>query len=399
MTVPSTPQHSEPSASGASSQELQHELRVHQIELEMQNEELRRTQLELAAARDRFMDLYDFAPVGYFTLDANGRIVEVNLTGASMLGEMRHALLNTRFARFVKSDQGDDWQQPLAQVLKDGGGGRVDVALQPAGLPLFHGQLDFVRAVLADGTTLLRMAVTDVSTRKLAEMDRRIADKVIQAGEAERRRVARQLHEELGQRLSVLKMGLSALGRDPGATPGGPSPQAMAGMLDEAISSIRSLALELRPLMLDDLGLNEAIDWLARDSAERLGLEVTLALDDQLPPLSERVTIGLYRLIQEILSYLSRPGHAPQVHIEMQHQGDELVLRVHSTGGGWPLPSRRKNDSLGVQALGERAHLLCARLELSGEPGADQDITVRVSLACEANAHHPSTCGVPHDPA
>jgi signal transduction histidine kinase len=398
MTSSTSPHRPQPPAAGASSQDLQHELRVHQIELEMQNEELRQTQLDLAAARDRFMDMYDFAPVGYLTLDAKGRIVEVNLTGALMLGEARQSLLNTRFARFVKSDHGDGWQKRLAQILKEGGGGRLDVILQAVERPLIHGQLDFVRAVLPDGTTVLRMAMTDVTTRKLAEMDRRIADKVIQAGEAERRRVARQLHEELGQRLSVLKMGLSALGQHQGAAPSGPSPEAMAGMLDEAISSIRSLALELRPLMLDDLGLNEAIEWLARDWAERLGLDVTLALDEHLPPLSERVTTGLYRLIQETLTYLSRQGHATSIHIRMRHQGDELVLSVHSSGGGWPLPSRRKLDSLGVQALGERAHLLCASLELTGEPGADQDITVRLSLACEANAHDPSTCGTPHDP-
>ncbi|MEI8192196.1 MAG: PAS domain-containing protein [candidate division NC10 bacterium] len=85
-------------------QRLHHELQVHQIELEMQNEELRQSRAEVEAGLERYKDLYDFAPVGYFTLDRNGAISQVNLTGARLLGVERARLVNRRFGLFVSDD-------------------------------------------------------------------------------------------------------------------------------------------------------------------------------------------------------------------------------------------------------------------------------------------------------
>ena len=86
---------------------LVEELQIHQVELEMQNEELRRAQLELEEARDRFSDLYEFAPVGYFTISYKGLIQEANLRGATMLGVERGSLINQRFSEFITKDTQD----------------------------------------------------------------------------------------------------------------------------------------------------------------------------------------------------------------------------------------------------------------------------------------------------
>ena len=94
-----------------SPEEIIHELQVHQIELELQNDELRRVQLELEESRDRYQDLYDFAPVGYFTLTHKGFISEVNLTGARLLGAPRPKLINMRFGYFVAPESQDHYYE------------------------------------------------------------------------------------------------------------------------------------------------------------------------------------------------------------------------------------------------------------------------------------------------
>ena len=101
-------------------QQLVHELQVHQIELEMQNEELRRTQMELVATRDRYMDLHDFSPVGQLTLDTNGTIVEANLRAGTLLGINRQELIGQPFARFVASDAQDVFNRHCQEVIRTG---------------------------------------------------------------------------------------------------------------------------------------------------------------------------------------------------------------------------------------------------------------------------------------
>src|SRR5262245_61876257 len=90
-------------------QALIRDLQVHEIELELQNEELREAQLELIESRNHYSELYDFAPVGYVTLDENNKVLDCNLTAASMLGVQRQVVLGKGFSKFVSSEYGDQW--------------------------------------------------------------------------------------------------------------------------------------------------------------------------------------------------------------------------------------------------------------------------------------------------
>ena len=144
--------------------DLLHELQVHQVELEMQNETLRQAQHELEDSRDRYLDLYDFAPVGYLTLRADGLIEAANLTAATLLGIDRKHLLLRRFTALVGADDRSRWVGLFMKVMQRDGKGALEVALQRGDEAVFQARLDCVADA---GGTALRVALTDVTEREL----------------------------------------------------------------------------------------------------------------------------------------------------------------------------------------------------------------------------------------
>lgn len=153
--------------------ELLHELRVHQIELEMQNEELRRAQCALEESRDRYVDLYEFAPVGYLTLTIDGIIVQVNLTGATLLSMERAKLINRRFAHYITPDNRDRWHHHFLTAKQQDKKQSCELTLRRAdGAPLYA-HVDCLRMEAADELPMLRVTITDMTTRKRVEEELR----------------------------------------------------------------------------------------------------------------------------------------------------------------------------------------------------------------------------------
>lgn len=154
---------------GRSDKELLYELQVHQIELEMQNEELRRMQIALEESRDRYVDLYELAPVGYITLTDTGMIAEINITGAVLLGEERQRLVQRRFARFVSAGDSDRWRRLFSSLLQHGNKQSFELAMQHGDGSRFDAQLDCRRKGMEDGAQHVRIILTDITERKQAE--------------------------------------------------------------------------------------------------------------------------------------------------------------------------------------------------------------------------------------
>jgi len=147
---------------------LMHELLVHKVELEMQNEELRRAHAELERIRDHYYDLYEFAPLGYITINRNGLITETNLKGAAFLGVDRAKLINQRFSKYIAEQDQDRWYRLFLNIMDHPKGKQLKVGLEMmrADGTLFCGHLDCLRKEETDDLPLLRVALTDLTEQK-----------------------------------------------------------------------------------------------------------------------------------------------------------------------------------------------------------------------------------------
>lgn len=170
-----------PEVPSRSDKELLHELQVYQIELEMQNEELRRMQVALEESRDRYADLYELAPVGYLTLTDTGLIAEINLTGAALLGEERQRLVQRRFAGFVAAGDSDRWHRFFLSVLQHDDRQSCELDMQRGDGSSFSALLDCIRTGKVGETQRVRIILNDISKRKQDEQAIRKSEEKLRA--------------------------------------------------------------------------------------------------------------------------------------------------------------------------------------------------------------------------
>ncbi len=157
-----------------SSKKLLHELRVHQVELEMQNDELQQALVSLEISRNRYHNLYDFAPIGYLTLSPEGKILETNHTAASLLGMEHDSLLNHNFITLTATEDNDSCYLLFKSVLQQGVKKKIELRLK-RNVSQFHALLDFLPVMTEQKATEVRVTITDISERKQAEEELRIA--------------------------------------------------------------------------------------------------------------------------------------------------------------------------------------------------------------------------------
>lgn len=202
-----------------------------------------------------------------------------------------------------------------------------------------------------------------------------------QAREDERQRLARRLHDDLGQRLAVLQLDMGALRQratalgDPALTEGIGH---VSQQLSQAVTVVRELADEWRPLALDDIGLSEAIDALARRSAERMGIEVTLRCDEQDPPVSVPLATALYQCAQEALRNVAQHAQATDVAVELFWDDRQLRLEVQDNGVGPPAGDLPEGAAL--WGLSARIGAFGGALTLDHTPGSGACLRVRVPI-------------------
>ena len=215
--------------------------------------------------------------------------------------------------------------------------------------------------------------------RRSFEQLRALAARMQTAREEERTRVAREIHDELGQALTAIKIDLTALLPNVLAD-AGPNPQryqTVFRVLDEAIQSVRRIATDLRPGVLDDLGLLAAIEWAVDEFQVRTGIQSYVSLPDAELVLDAESSTALFRILQEALTNVARHARATRVTVRLAQADRGLSLEVQDNGDGIPevqLASR----SLGVLGMRERAILLGGEFSIGSTPKNGTTVTVRI---------------------
>jgi len=237
------------------------------------------------------------------------------------------------------------------------------------------------------GDTVL-VFVTNITKRKIAEglLREREADLVhlshllLRAQEEERRRIAREMHDQLGQELIALKMNLQTARADSPA--GQRRLNDSTTIVEQLIEQARDLSLDLHPSILDDVGLAAALEWLSARQSERSGVPIEVRGERPLPRLTRETEAALFRIVQEAISNALKHAHARSVTVTLRHDPTQLEISVQDDGCGFEpeLAQRRDRDSLGLISMRERADLIGAALDVRSSPGAGTWIVVRLGL-------------------
>jgi PAS domain S-box-containing protein len=422
----------------ADTQRLLHELQVHQIELEMQNAELQDARNEIEAGLEKYTDLYDFAPVGYFSIDEQGLILEVNLTGAALLGVERSHLINRRLQRFLARTSRPIFLAFLEKVFAGHG-----KQICEASLPNKNGTLSWVDfqatpvASLRSERKWCRMAVSDISALKRAEETQRhmealdaanrelkreiirrkvieaalkeskeyscqllaealqlqkqlrhLSHQVLQAQEEERKRISRELHDEIAQVLTAINLHLAKLKNE--AAPNSKDFKRKIArtqrLVEKSVNIVHQFAGQLRPAVLDDLGLIPALHSYVKDFAKRTGLSIrfTSFTRDKAKQLDSAKRTVLYRVAQESLMNVARHAQASEVNMSIHKLRGVIHMEVKDNGKSFQvqaaLPTGKKKR-LGLLGMRERVEMVGGRFSVESSPGNGTTIRAEIPFA------------------
>jgi len=344
--------------------EIVHDLTVHQIELEMQNEELRQSRAELAASHERYFDLFDLAPVGYFTLTEDGQILEANLTGGELLGVPRGGLLDRPFTEFIHSDDQDSYYHHRRAVINAGTPATCELQMVRADGSRFHAILESAPSPPVDNRATLRTVVNDVTEQTRAAAERLLLEQRIQQVEKAESlsrmagAMAHHFNNLLGVITGNLELVLERWPDDPERNP----PDAVEDLGDALVGARK--ATDLTQLLLSYLG-HVRSEPILMDLSEigRKGISLLqiamppgTALEADLPEPGPSVRVGP-RDIQQLLTNLvtnaweaSEPATA-SIHLSVSTVQASEIPRENRFPVGWD-PKASSYASLEVRDKG-----------------------------------------------
>lgn len=334
----------------------------------------------------RYRRLFEAAQDGILILEAaTGRITDVNPYLADMLGFSRAEIIGKTIAD-ISPRQDLESNRAMMNQLKKNGYVRYD------NLPLQTKDgrqvaVEFVSNVYqTGGSHVIQCNIRNIVERKEAEQKREefnhklqgLSRQLVEAQEAERRLIARELHDEIGQSLTVAQLNLQASLQSPLVNGLAARLRESLEAIDQVLLQVQDISLNLRPAMLDDLGLEPALKWLTNRQASLAGLKAKI----QVTPLGNRLDTVIetecFRVAQEALTNVARHAHATAVTLKLREEHGQLHLRVRDNGRGFDIPTVWKKAvdgaSLGLLSMEERAILAEGGLEYISAPGKGTEV-------------------------
>ena len=341
----------------------------------------------------RFRDLFESTPDAILMANITGRMVLANGHAEKLFGYERRELLGQpvelllphRFRQGHVGRRSAYFAHPRARAMgadlelyglrKDGSEFPVEISLSPLDI----GEGAIVMSAIRDITEHKHFEQVRASRERLQVLSRQLMN----LQEAERRHIARELHDEIGQALTAVNLNLKAL-QQPGAATAPAVIQESIGILDHTLRQVRNLALDLRPSMLDDLGLVAALRWYLDRQAQRAGFVADFVAEPAEFRAPKELETACFRVAQEALTNIARHATAKHVRLELYHHDAELHFRIRDDGVGFDVAAARQSaargQSLGLLGMEERVVLLGGQFEIDSAPSHGTEVRVRFPL-------------------
>ena len=362
--------------------------------------ERQRSEQMLARSEARLRGILDSAMDAIITVDSRQHIVLFNRAAEEVFGcprdqaigaplawfipeRFRHAHtdLVRRFGEMGTTSRRMGEQRIVMGLRRNGEEFPIDASISQIGE---QGER-FYTVILRDVTERTR---AERALRDSREEIRNLALAASSAREQEKSRIARELHDELGQALTALKIDVGWLREELGESRPDVMGKlaAMQVLLDGTVAAARRISADLRPLMLDDLGLVAACEWLAHNFQLRTGKRCEMVLGAGDLDLADPYATAVFRVLQESLTNVAKHAEASQVEVTLERSGDTVNLTVRDNGRGFATGEPRKQGSYGLVGLRERAHLLGGEVRVESAPGQGTFIEMRLPIGEEAQA-------------
>jgi len=343
--------------------------------------EMKNAEQRILESESKYRALFEQGTESIFISTLQGNFLLVNPAGCKISQYTEDELLTMRFHDLVDNDELKTKPFQLVEIAS----GKTIISERK----MRRKDGEFIDVELSThmmAPNRLLCFVRDITERKKVQRDleasreslRQLTNYVESLREAERLNISREIHEDLGQRLAVLKMDMSRLAKKTAAinSPVNNDIRELVNSIDAMIDRVRKISFELRPGMLDDMGLMATLEWYCEDFAKRTG--ISASFDSELPDekLPQELTISLFRIFQESLVNIARHAEAKNVDVSIRREDQRLVLIIRDNGKGFDLSASRQNKTLGIRIMTERALKLKGTYNITSYPGSGTIVEV-----------------------